>query len=201
MEEKKGISKNVLIGIIGVSILIAIVVIVSFIIFYNSPKKVKNEKADAGYVSMTYTDDEAAFSITNASPVTDSVGMSLSGADQYFDFTINTSILDDAIVEYEISLVKDSKNSNALDSNIKVYLEKQKSGTYVKEFGPKEFEGIKKKSDIGSPKGSMVIAKVSKQKDSTDNYRLRMWVSDKAVIADGALQNYTVKVLVKGKAK
>ena len=201
MEEKKGISKNVLFGIIGVSVLISIVVIVSFIIFYNSPKIVKNEKADAGYVSMTYTDDEAAFSILNASPITYSVGMSLSGADQYFDFTINTSILDDAIVEYEISLVKDSKSSNALDSNIKVYLEKQKSGTYVKEFGPKEFEGIKTNSDIGSPKGSMVIAKVSKQKDSTDNYRLRMWVSDKAVISDGSLQNYTVKVLVKGKAK
>ena len=46
----------------------------------------------------------------------------------------------------------------------------------------------------------MVLVKQTKNKDSVDNYRLRLWLSDKAVTATGALNNYKVSVSVTGKA-
>ena len=35
----------------------------------------------------------------------------------------------------------------------------------------------------------------------TDNYRLRMWISDKAVFSPEEIQNYTVKIAIKGEAR
>lgn len=201
MENKKGISREVLFGIIGVSILVIGVVVLMFVIFYSKPKKIQKEEINAGSVSMTYADEDSGFTISNALPVSDEVGMSSVAADQYFDFTVNTKVNSEAAVKYEISLVKDKTLSTALDTNIRVYLEEQNSGSYVKKFGPETFTPSKKKTDIGSAKGSMVIATVSKEKDSIENYRLRMWLSDKAVVTPDVVQNYSVKVIVKGKAE
>ena len=41
----------------------------------------------------------------------------------------------------------------------------------------------------------------SKSKSGSDNYRLRMWVSDTAVFNAGEIQNFGVKVAIKGSAK
>lgn len=200
-EEKKGISKKVIYIIIGVSILFCVVLALAFYIFYSSPKEVKTEKAEAGSVSLTYADDFNGLTITNAIPTNDSVGMVENSVDKYFDFTVDTEVFDDVVVNYEISVEKDEISSTTMDSNIRVYLEEQSSGSYVKKFGPETFVPSKKKTKIGSPKGSMVLATVSKKKSSMDNYRLRLWLSDKAVVNPGDIQNFTFKVVVNGKAE
>lgn len=201
MNNKNKISKGVLFGIIGVSVLLVVIVILAFIIFFSAPKNVKKEVIDAGDVSMTYTDDFNGLSITNTSPITDEIGKNLEGADQYFDFTISTNVLSSATVEYEVSLVKNKAISTISDDDIRIYLEKQNSGSYVKVFGPEKFTGITKKSEIGSPKGSMIVSKVTNEESVTENYRLRMWLSDKAQVTTDVIWNYTVEVIVNGRAK
>ena len=201
MENKNKISKGVLFGIIGVSMLLVIILVLAFVIFFMTPKDIKEEVIDAGDVSMTYTDDFNGLSITNASPVTDEVGKTLDGADQYFDFSVSTNVLSSATVEYEIALVKNKSISTIGDGDIRVYLEKQSSGSYVKVFGPDSFVGITEKSKIGSPKGAMIVSKVANDESSTENYRLRMWLSDKALVTPDVIQNYTVEVVVNGRAQ
>lgn len=201
MDNKNKISKRVLFGIIGVSVLLVIILVLAFVIFFMTPKDVKEEVIDAGDVSMTYTDDFNGLSITNTTPVADEVGKTLEGADQYFDFTVSTNVLSSATVEYEIALVKNKSVSTIGDGDIRIYLEKQSSGSYVKAFGPGAFVGITEKSKIGSPKGSMIVSKVANDESSTENYRLRMWLSDKALVTPDVIQNYTVEVVVNGRAQ
>lgn len=201
MDNKNKVSKGVLFGIIGVSLLLLIILVLAFVIFFTSPKEVKEEVIDAGDVSMTYTDDFNGLSITNTIPVTDEIGKNLEGADQYFDFTVSSNVVSSATVEYEIALLKNKSISTISDGDIRIYLEKQSSGSYVKLFGPDQFVGIDKKSQIGSPKGSMIISKVTNEESITENYRLRMWLSDKAQVNTDVIQNYTVEVIVNGRAK
>lgn len=201
MDNKKIISKQVLFGIIGISSFCFFILIISFVFFFSSPKEIRMREIDGGDVSMTYTDDINELSIINAVPTTDSLGMSQNGADKYFDFTIKTDVLHGAKTKYEIALIKDRTNSTAMDDNIKVYLEKQVNGTYVECFGPTSFKALTKKSKIGSPKGSMLIAEVENKKSKIENYRLRMWIADTALIPEGVTQNYSVHVVVNGMAK
>lgn len=200
-KQKEPISRRVLFLIFGVSFLFVLILILACFLYSSKDKLTIEEDANAGSVSMTYTDDTPSLSISGASPVSDEIGMTLNAADQYFDFTVTTDIKDSDAIDYEIALIKDVASSNILDNNIRIYLEKENSGSYSSLFGPKKFSGLTKKSQLGSPKGAMVIAKDSKKKSSVDNYRLRIWLSDTAEITPGVAQNYVVKVAVYGKAK
>lgn len=147
-------------------------------------------------VSMTYTESTNGISIENASPTSDEVGKKLNGKNEYFDFTVSTKNPNKSKVVYEIAAVKD-KNSTISDNDIRIYLEKQVSGTYEEIVKPQPFKPIAKNSKIGSPKGSMLLKKVKTKVSSNDNYRLRMWLSDKANIQD--VKTYAVKINVYGK--
>ena len=76
----------------------------------------------------------------------------------------------------------------------------QKGTNYINVFGPKTYTELEKKSKLGTKKGYMPILKVKKTKSDIDNYRLRVWLYDKATIPTGAKQNVTMKVYVNGKA-
>ena len=77
-------------------------------------------------------------------------------------------------------------------------MEKESDGTYSKVFGPTTFEGLKKKTVLGSEKDSMVLTKAKKVKSGTDNYRLRIWLADTSLVQNGS---YSVEVDINGKAK
>ena len=57
---------------------------------------------------------------------------------------------------------------------------------------------MKNYSSVGSEIGSMVLTNVKKIKAGTDNYRLRLWLSDKAIASGG---NYSVEVDIHAIAK
>ena len=83
---------------------------------------------------------------------------------------------------------------------IKIYLEKENSGSYSKIFGPSKFKGISKTSDLGTPKGSMVLAKVTNKKSIIENYRLKVWLSSTA--SPGTIpQNYSIDINLVGDAE
>ena len=135
-------------------------------------------------------------SIQDALPTSDEVGKHLNGKGEYFDFTIKSNIVNGSIT-YEIAVIKD-KSSTISDNSIKLYLEKQNSGSYEQVMEPTIFKSITKKSKIGSPKSSMVLYKLKRKKSGTDNYRLRIWIKEDAVVEMD--KSYTVKVNVYGKA-
>ena len=194
--ENKEYSKKIIISLILVIILVLLVICLSFSAYIKMEQNKQSKDDVKANVSMTYTESTNGISIENASPTSDEVGKKLNGKNEYFDFTVSTKNPNKSKVVYEIAAVKD-KNSTISDNDIRIYLEKQVSGTYEEIVKPQPFKPIAKNSKIGSPKGSMLLKKVKTKVSSNDNYRLRMWLSDKANIQD--VKTYSVKINVYGK--
>lgn len=179
------------------SVLIGLIVL-GFVIFSLNGPKIVDEEENGADIILNYSSNISGLQIRNASKTKDADGILNLKDGEYFDFSVEV-ILDNASkVEYEISVIKDELNSTISDDDIKIYLEKEKEGTYTKVFGPSEFKPLKKKSEFGSVKGSMPLLNVKKTNSSTDNYRLRMWLSDESTLSDGT---YAVEVEVNGVAK
>ena len=203
-ENKSNSSKFIFISVILVTILVILVLCLSFTAFKkatsedgtNSSNDSNGNGGINSKISMTYTENMNGISIQDALPTSDEVGKKLNGKGEYFDFTIKSNIVNSSIT-YEIAAIKD-KSSTISDDSIKLYLEKQNSGTYEQVMEPTIFKSITKRSKIGSPKGSMVLYKLNRKKSGTDNYRLRMWIKEDAVVEMD--KSYTVKVNVYGKA-
>lgn len=200
-------SKFILFSIILVTILVIIVIVLSFAVFKRAESSSEldghNKDGDSNKnkhftnISMTYTENTNGISIQDALPTSDAIGKALSGKGEYFDFTIQTNVSKNASVSYEIAVIKDKK-STIDDSTVKLYLEKQVSGSYEQVTEPTIFQPIQKASKIGSPKNSMILYKVTRKKKGTDHYRLRMWLKEDANIQVD--QSFTIKVNVYGKA-
>ncbi len=202
MEKSKksdgGLSKRFWLIILCITLFMVIFITAGIIIFTNREPEVIEQERDGGYVTLNYSSDSKALTIMNAKPTTDAVGMKIMTDGDYFDFSVVTDLEEASKVEYEISVIKDKEFSTISDDDIRIYLEKEDSGTYIKMFGPENYSPSQNYSDVGSELGSMVIANVKKIKSETDNYRLRIWMSDKAIITTG---NYSVEVDIHAKAK
>lgn len=199
MESKKGISKGIIIAAVIIVILVIGIVVGAFYIHNNKPVDVEELTLPGGDIALTYSDDENLFVIENAIPTSDMVGIKYDSAELFFDFTVKTTIEDAEYVEYEVLLVKDETISTALNDNVKVYLEKEKSGTYSKVIDPMVFSANTKDEELGTD--IMSVYKQKKVSSGSDNYRLRVWLSDTAVFTAGEVQNFGVKVAIKGIAK
>ena len=198
MENKKGIAGKVWLIIICIILVVFAIIGVAGYIHYSKPANVDYEEESGGDVSLTYTDDVNEFVITNAVKMSDADGMAQSAADKYFDFTVSTDISNANNIEYSIILVKDETLSTSVDENVKIYLEKQNSGSFVSLFEPKVFSANIKTGKYDGE--AMTIYKTSRKQSGKDNYRLRMWISDTAVLTEGQIENFGVKIIVDGKA-
>jgi len=198
----KGVSVSLLFGIVGVTILLIIVIAILISMESKANNKVisTDEVVDGGTISMTYTDDTAELVINNLTPISDASGAILNSSDMYFDFTVNCSLKNDALANYEIAVTRDNNASNVSDSDIRIYLEKQVDGIYVGVFGPTTYESLKKDSKLGSPQNSMVVYTARNLSDDSSNYRLRFWLAEDAEVEENSVYNYGLYVNVYGKA-
>ncbi|MBD9098560.1 hypothetical protein EGP98_03020 [bacterium] len=186
-------------------ILIALLLIVLLVIGISAVAVTVTKKGDkvntitTGNISLDYTEDNNGITITNAMPTTDATGKTLSKNNEYFDFNVISTISGSANITYEISAVK-SSNSTLDNNDVKLYLEKNQLGKYVEVMEPTKFKPLTSKSDIGSEKGTMILYKETVNKTTTDNYRLRMWLSDKAKV-DNISRTFTVQVAIHASVK
>lgn len=194
--ENKEYSRKIIISLVIVIIIVLLVVCLSFSAYIKIEQNKQTDSNNKSNVSMTYTESTNGISIEDASPMSDDIGIKLSGQNEYFDFTVSTKTNNKNKVTYEIAAIKD-KNSTISDNDIRIYLEKQINGSYEEVMKPKTFNPIDVNSEIGSPKGSMILKSVETSTNSTDNYRLRIWLSDKANIQD--VKTYAIKINVYGK--
>lgn len=198
MEKKKGVSKKIIIISIVIVLLVVGIVIGAFIIHNNKPVKVVEETLDGGNISLTYSDEQNLFTIENAIPTSDVVGKAYDSADLFFDFTVKSTLEEANTLDYDIILVKDESFSTALESNIKIYLEKEKNGSFISVGSPIVFE--KNYNDVELGNVLMKFYSFSRNSSGSDNYRLRMWLSDSAVFSPEQAQNFGVKIAVVGRA-
>lgn len=192
-------SKQILLSVLGVAILVVAVVGVSFAAFTFTGTGTKENTISTGTISMTYSEDTNGIYITNALPTEDEAGKVLSADNQKFDFTVSSTISGSATIQYEIAAVKD-RGSTIADSDVRLYLEKKTGSTHTSVMEPKAYTAISYDSNLGTPAGSMILYSGTHSSTTVDNFRLRMWLSSTATVNENLVQTYTVKVNVYGKA-
>ena len=197
MKKEKSGNGFFVVMLIICAVLITLIVF-GFIVFINREEEVIEKEENGASIVLNYTSNISGLRIKEATPTTDEVGEKNLNEEEYFDFSVEVSLDNASAVEYEISLVKNQVNSNISNDDIKIYLEKEKSGTYTKVFGPDKFTPLKKNTKLGSKKGSMSLLSVRKTNSTADNYRLRVWLSDKSPLDKG---DYEVDVEVNGIVK
>ena len=195
MEKKNNkVSKKFTILIVVLSIIFLTGIIIAFVIFNNTPEKVVNKTLDGGEVSLSYSDESNVFTINTLTPTSDITGKKFDSVDKYFDFTVSTYFDEADEIEYEIYVKNVTDNDMIKNSDIKVYLEKQKKGTYKSVFEPNLFVPIEKKSKLGTDTDSMILYNEVKNDDSSDNYRLRMWAADTSKVDITKVKDFSVEI-------
>lgn len=202
-------TKNVLISVLGVAILIVAVVGISYAAFTFSQNGNSDNTVTTGTISMSYTEsDTNVISIDNAMPTSDNAGKELTDK---FDFSVSSTISGAATVNYEVrarnvELTDEEKTGEspkvALDpSDVKLYLEKENSSNYEEVLAPKLFT-IDSTTSLTNPvvdTNTMLLYTGSFTNDSdtsntyTENFRLRMWLKNDAVISTSA-KTFKIKV-------
>lgn len=191
-------NKRFLFMVLSFCLILIFLVLIGFKKFLNKGEKVIEKEKHGGNVTLNYSSSFKGISIINAIPTSDSVGMTSTDEEQIFDFSIKVDLDKANSVEYEIYVSKKKNDSSIVDDDIRIYLEKEKSGTYTKLIDPTNFKSMKKNPKLEVKEESMLLTKVEKEKSGTDNYRLKMWLADTSLIQNGS---YSIEVNVVGKAK
>ena len=196
-------SKQVLLSVLGVAILVVAVVGVSFAAFSYSQTGEKVNTITTGTISMDYVEGVNAISLTNALPMTDEVGKALADANQYFDFTVSANITGTTTINYAITATKEA-DSTIPDAGVKVYLTDMDADGDTPITGyetPKKVSELQKtSSDVsGAQDGEYKLTSGTFNATTSHKYRLRMWVANDYQVT-GTAQTFKLKVNVYGTA-
>lgn len=181
MKDNNNNSKQVLLSVLGVAILVVAVVGVSFAAFTYSKTGVKENIITTGTISMSYSEPENGITLSDAVPMQDSNGMTLTGQNNTFDFSVTATISGSGstTINYAITAVTEP-DTLLTDEYVKVYLTNS-SDTATTNFtgGAKKVSTLTKTSSdaSGAPDGQFILESGTFTAGRTDQYKLRMWVS------------------------
>lgn len=193
-------SKQVLLSVFGVALLIVAIVGISYAIFVFSAKSRVDNTVRSGGITFEYLEGDSVIDINDALPVSDEVGVKQTKS---FDFQVSSAIRGNTTVFYEVrakSLTVDNKIDNQY---VKIYLEKKDVDDFSMVLSPTTFKENPNTSltNISVDTNTMLLysGKFSGKKATTTNYsdefRLKMWLSDKYLI-DDVSRSFKIKVLV-----
>ena len=204
MKENNNNSKQVLLSVLGVAILVVAVVGVSFAAFSYSKTGEKVNTITTGTITMSYNETTNGINLTNALPMTDNVGKALADTNQYFDFTVGATISGTTTINYAITATKEMPDSTIPDTGVKVYLtDMDDADTAILGYEtPKKVSELTVATDSeasGAPEGQYILHTGTYTATTTNHYRLRMWVADDYA-APASTQTYKLRVNVYGSA-
>ena len=187
-------------SVFGVALLIVAIVGISYAIFVFSAKSRVDNTVRSGGITFEYLEGDSVIDINDALPVSDEVGVRQTKS---FDFQVSSAIRGNTTVFYEVrakSLTVDNKIDNQY---VKIYLEKKDGGDFSTVLSPTTFKENPNTSltNISVDTNTMLLysGKFSGKKAATTNYsdefRLKMWLSDKYLI-DDVSRSFKIKVLV-----
>lgn len=193
-------SKQVLLSVFGVALLIVAIVGISYAIFVFSAKSRVDNTVRSGGITFEYLEGDSVIDINDALPVSDEIGEKQTKS---FDFKISSAIRGNTTVFYEVR-AKSLTVENKIDNQyVKIYLEKKNGSDFSSILSPTTFKDNPNTSlaNISVDPNTMLLysGNFSGKKATTINYsdefRLRMWLSDKYSIDDVA-RSFKIKVLV-----
>ncbi len=207
-KENNNTSKQVLLSVLGVAILIVAVVGISFAAFTYTQAGERENTISTGTVTMAYNEPDNGITIENAIPMPEGQGKVLTGENNLFDFTVTATIKGKTAIDYEVVAVKQTVENPIPDEDIRLYLEaKTDQNDYTEVSGPKPFTADEPEKYEAEGETMQLDSGTFSNKDGSDetknfskSYRLRMWV-DSAYNLTGTSQTYKVTVNVYGKGQ
>ena len=204
-ENSSNSSKQILISILGVAILIVAVVGISFAAFTYVGPGSKTNSITTGTITMSYTEDTNGITLSNALPMTDDAGKALSAEGQYFDFTVNAKIVGKGTTKIDYVITATEVTTSLPNTGVKVYLTSNTDQTV--ELAPTIVSTLpltQAGNSAGATAGERIlksgsISTTDNSVNETTTYRLRMWV-DQNYQAPSTQQVYSIKVNVYGAA-
>lgn len=212
MKDNNNNSKQVLLSVLGVAILVVAVVGVSFAAFSYSRTGEEVNTITTGTITMNYTDDSNGINLTNAMPMSDGDGKKLTGENNVFDFTVSATISGSGTTNIDYAIIAAPEDGNTLkDNDIKVWLtDTSDVGQGNTASNPVVLNTLPASSTTSATTGSPDSSDDYVLKSGTfsgtggsDSYRLRMWVDYNAPSMAGDVESqltYRLRVNVYGKA-
>ncbi len=175
-------SKQVLLSVLGVAILVVAVVGVSFAAFSYSKTGEKVNTITTGTITMSYSEDTNGINLSDALPMSDDQGKALSGSNNVFDFTVTATIngSGNTTINYDVTATKES-GSTLDDSAVKVYLTSIDNSADTQVLAPTKVSALTKTGSSeasGAPNGQYKLTTGTFTSTTTRKYRLRMWVAE-----------------------
>ena len=203
MNENNNNSKQVLLSVIGVAILVVAVVGVSFAAFSYSRTGQQINTITTGTITMSYSEDTNGINLVDALPMSDEQGKVLAGENNVFDFTVTATINGSGTttINYDVTATKES-NSTLVDSAVKVYLTDITSDADTQVLAPTKVSTLTKTGNSeasSAPSDQYKLTSGTFTNTTTRKYRLRMWVADD-YSSLGTSGTYKLRVNVYGAA-
>ena len=175
-------SKQMILSILGVVILVVAVVGLSFAAFSYSKTGEKVNTITTGTITMSYSEDTNGINLSNALPMSDNQGKALSGSNNVFDFTVTATIngSGNTTINYDVTATKES-DSTLDDSAVKVYLTSIDNSADTQVLAPTKVSALTKTGSSeasGAPNGQYKLTTGTFTSTTTRKYRLRMWVAE-----------------------
>ena len=196
----KNKNKQIIITLIAIISLIVITVGVTYAFFNYSRTGTTDNVVKTGGITFLYTEVSGVgkgISLTEAYPVSDSIGKVQVGEGKVFDFKVTSNISMNSNIGYQVTARKKT-GSTLANSAVKVYLT-EVNGT-EQELLLSKYSELDQTDKVDSSKYDERILYEATVPANTSNYeknfRLRMWVSDDTDFSDGSMNNKTFTLTV-----
>ena len=197
MKNKK---KQIIITLMAIIILIVITVGVTYAFFNYAKEGTTDNTIQTGSITFLYTEVSGVgkgISLTEAYPVTDSIGKVQVGEGKIFDFKVTSNISMNSNIGYQVTARKKT-GSTLANSAVKVYLT-EVNGT-EQELLLSKYSELSQTDKVDISKYDERILYEATVPANTSNYeknfRLRMWVDENTVFTDGSMNDKTFTLTV-----
>ena len=197
MKNKK---KQIIITLIAIISLIVITVGVTYAFFNYAKEGTTDNTIQTGTITFLYTEVSGVgkgISLTDAYPLSDSIGKIQTGEGKVFDFKVTSTISMNSSIDYQVTARKKT-DSTLDDSSVKVYLT-EVNGT-EQELLLSKYSELDQTDKVDSSKFDERILYEATVPANTANYeknfRLRMWVDENTDFTDGSMNDKTFTITV-----
>ena len=174
--------------------------IVSFMCFSMADRfnSIKNNTITTGSVLFSFSDDSNYINMIDVYPVSDEVGMKLTGKNEMYEFNVSEKYYGDASQKkrsdysnYEVSLVLNDENT--IEPNyVKIYLIKNQKEVKINDKVINRISELPK-SKVQNNGYTLIRNEIND--DNFDNYTFRMWLSSDYVV-DSVPRVFKCKIVV-----
>ena len=195
--------KKCVVLIVSILLVIILLVGVTYSIFTYTKKGDTGNTVKAGKITFLYTENTgtgAGINITNAFPVSDELGKEYLRDDQVFDFKIESEIVGNTSIPYEVNIEK-TNDSTLEEEYIKIYLTDTTEDEEKELLSPIRYSELPTSSTKEDEK-QIYFDEVKANENYLKNFRLRMWIADTDIngeeinIADISEKTFAIKVNV-----